>query len=166
MRALRLRWASATRGEIVVWPAVLAGVAVALTSFLVGPKRGDIRVDVALASMAAFLFGALLAFTIVRTRERLGLVHGLVAKGNSSLFSIYQLMAVFADDQRNRIRTLIDRHLTDQIDYRLVDYHLASASFLELIDSVYAINPGTRQEEVLYKELVALGIDMGEHRSL
>jgi hypothetical protein len=121
---------------------------------------------VALASMSAFLFGALLAFTIVRTRERLGLVHGLVAKGNSSLFSIYQLMAVFGEDQRSRIRTLIDRHLTDQIDYRLVDYHLASGSFLELIDAVYALNPGTRQEEVLYKELVGLGIDMGEHRSL
>src|SRR5580704_6142237 len=95
MRALRLRWASATRGEIVVWPAVLAGVAVALTSFLVGPKRGDIRVDIALASMAAFLFGALLAFTIVRTRERLALVHGLVARGNSALFSIHQMVVVF-----------------------------------------------------------------------
>ena len=165
-RDLQLRWASLARGEIVVWPALCAGAVVAGVSLLVGADRGDLEVDVALASMNAFLFGALLAFTIVRTRERLGLVHGLVAKGNSSLFSIYQLMAVFAEDERNRIRTLIDRHLTDQIDYRLVDYHLASASFLELIDAVYAINPTTRQEEVLYKELVALGIDMGEHRSL
>ena len=81
-----------------------------------------------MASMAAFLFGVLLAFTIVRTRERLALVQDLVAKGNSSLFSIHQMMAVFGEDDRRRVRDSIDRHLTDQIDYRLVDYHLASPS--------------------------------------
>jgi hypothetical protein len=166
MRTLRFTWASVSRGEIVVWPAVLAGAVVAVASSLVGPKRGDIRVDVALASMAAFLFGALLAFTIVRTRERLALVHGLVAKGNASLFSIHQMVAVFEEDQRRLIRALIDHHLTDQIDYRLVDYHAASTSYLALVDAVYALNPSTRQEEVVYKELVQLGVDMGEYRAL
>src|SRR5271169_4177221 len=97
MRSLRSFLASVGHGEIVVWPALVAGTIVALTSFFVGPKRGDIRVDVALASMAAFLFGALLAFTIVRTRERLALVHDLVAKGNAGLFSIHQMMVVFAE---------------------------------------------------------------------
>ncbi len=166
MRALRSTWASAARGEIVVWPALLAGVAVALTSFLVGPKRGDIRVDIALASMAAFLFGALLAFTIVRTRERLALVHDLVAKSNASLLSLYQMMAVFSEDDRFRIRALIDDHLTDQIDYRLVDHHIATPSYVELVDALYALNPVSRQEEVVYKELVQLGIKMGEYRVL
>jgi hypothetical protein len=157
---------SVGHGEIVVWPAVLAGTIVAVTSFLVGPKRGDIRVDVALASMAAFLFGALLAFTIVRTRERLALVHDLVAKGNASLFAIHQIIAVFGEGDRHEIRALIDRHLTDQIDYRLVDYHAASPSYLQLTDAVYALDPSTRQEEVVYKELVQLGINMGEYRAL
>ncbi len=166
MRNFRSACVSVFRGEIVVWAALLAGTVVTVASIMVGPKRGDLEVDVALASMAAFLFGALLAFTIVRTRERLALVHGLVAKGNSSLFSIYQMMAVFGEDDRDRIRDLIDRHLTDQIDYRLVDYHHASPSFLELVESVYALNPATRQEEVVYKELVASGSHMGEHRSL
>jgi hypothetical protein len=166
MRDLRSLWASALRGEIVIVGALLAGAIVAGTSLLVGPNRGDIKVDIALASMAAFLFGALLAFTIVRTRERLALVHGLVSKGNSSLFSIYQLMAVFGEEDRRRIRLLVDRHLTDQIDYRLVDYHAASSSFLELIDAVFALNPATRQEEVVYKELVVIGIHMREQRGL
>ena len=166
MRAFRSTWTSLSHGEIVVWPALLAGALVAVTSLLVGSKRGDIRVDVALASMAAFLFGALLAFTIVRTRERLALVHGLVAKGNASLFSIHQLMAVFAKEDRSRIRALIDRHLTDQIDYRLVDYHAASPSYLLLLAEVYGLDPSTRQEEVVYKEMVQLGVDMGEYRAL
>jgi hypothetical protein len=166
MRILRSTWASVVHGEIAVWPAVLAGGLVALTSLLIGPKRGDIQVDVALASMATFLFGVLLAFTIVRTRERLALIHDLVAKSNASLLSIHQMMAVFADDDRSWVRTLIDDHLTDQIDFRLVDHHAASNSFDQLIGAVYALSPGTRQEEAVYKELVQLGIKMGEYRVL
>src|SRR3984957_1800084 len=123
MRVLRSLSTSAFRGEIVAGPALLVGLAVALVSYFVGPDRGDIRVDVALASMATFLFGALLAFTIVRTRERLALVHDLIAKGNASLFSTHQLMAVFPERERTHVRRLIDQHLTEQIDYRLVDYH-------------------------------------------
>jgi hypothetical protein len=166
MRILRSIWASAVHGEIAVWPAVLAGALVAVTSLLIGPKRGDIEVDVALASMAAFLFGVLLAFTIVRTRERLALVQDLVAKSNASLLSIHQMMAVFGDDDRSLVRTLIDDHLTDQIDFRLVDHHAASKSFDRLTAAVYALNPGTKQEESVYKELVQLGIKMGEYRVL
>ncbi len=149
-----------------MWPALLVGVAVGVVSFLVGPKRGDIRVDIALASMAAFLFGALLAFTIVRTRERLALVHDLVAKSNASLLSLYQMTAVFGEDDRCRIRAMIDHHLTDQIDYRLVDHHMASQSFIELVDAVYALEPDTAQEEIVYKEMVQLGVRMGEYRVL
>ncbi|MGO8824766.1 MAG: hypothetical protein ACLQU9_05950 [Acidimicrobiales bacterium] len=170
-RAPMTRWlrsvvASVTGGDVIVWPAVLAAVLVGIASYLVGPDRGDIRVDVAMASMAAFLFGVLLAFTIVRTRERLALVQNLVAKGNSSLFSIHQMLAVFGDEDRRRVRDLVDRHLTDQIDYRLVDYHLATPSFLALTQAVYALDPDGPQEEAVYKELVALCVDMSADRSL
>ncbi len=122
--------------------------------------------DVALASMATFLFGVLLAFTIVRARERLARVQDLVAKSNASLLSIHQMMAVFDEDRRRRVRDLIDRHLTDQIDYRLVDHHVASPSYVELTDAVYALTPSTRHEEVVHKELVTLGISLGEDRVL
>jgi hypothetical protein len=166
MRSLRSLGTALAHGQLVFWPSLLAGGIVASTSILVGSRRGDIRVDIALASMAAFLFGALSAFTIVRTRERLALVHGLVAKGNSALFSIHQMVVVFGQSDQLRVRALIDRHLTDQIDYRLVDYHRASRSYLDLMDSIYALKPDTRQEEVVYKELVQLGVTMGEYRAL
>jgi hypothetical protein len=89
-----------------------------------------------------------------------------VAKGNASIFSIHQMMAVFGQDDRFQVRALIDGHLTDQIDYRLVDYHAASPSYLKLMAAVDALNPGTSQEEVVYKEMVQLGVDMGEYRAL
>ena len=158
--------ASVADGEVVLWPAVLAAVLVGIASYLVGPDRGDVRVDVAMASMAAFLFGVLLAFTIVRTRERLALVQNLVAKGNSSLFSIHQMMAVFPEADRDRIRDLVDDHLTDQIDYRLVDYHLATRSHLALTDAVYGLHVDGPEQEAVYKELVALCIAMSADRSL
>jgi hypothetical protein len=147
---------SIANGEAVVGPSVVVGVAVAVVSWAIGPQRGDVRVDVALASMAAFLFGVLLAFTIVRTRERLAKVQDLVAKGNASLFSIHQMMAAFNETDREHVRTLIDRHLTDQIDYRLVDYHMAATSHLRLTQAVYALDPRTTQQEAVYKELLAL----------
>jgi hypothetical protein len=145
-------------GDAVLWPTVLAGGVVAIASYLVGADRGDVRVDVAMASMAAFLFGVLLAFTFVRTRERLALVQDLVAKDNSSLFSIHQMMLVFDKGDRDNVRELVDAHLTDQIDYRLVDYHRATPSYLRLTDAVYGLEPEGPQEESVYKELVALCI--------
>jgi hypothetical protein len=158
MDRLRSLVAPVTDGDIVIWPAIASGAIVGFVSWLVGPNRGDVRVVVAMASMAAFLFGVLLAFTIVRTRERLALIQDLVARDNSSLFSIHQMMLTFSDEDREQIRDLVDAHLTEQIDYRLVDYHRATASFLRLTDAVYGLEPKGPQQEAVYKELVVLCI--------
>jgi hypothetical protein len=157
---------SVVHGESAVAPAVVSGAAVAIASYLIPTKRGDIQVDVALASIATFLFGILMAFTIVRTRERLALMQDLVSKGNASLLSIHGLMEVFSEDECSAVRDLVDRHLTDQIDYRLVDHHLAEPSHLALTAAVYALDPQTRQKEVVYKEVVEICIDMGTNRAL
>ena len=166
MRGVRGVLETVFRGEVALWPAAVTGVAVAVVSLLVGDRRGDVRVDVAMVSMAAFLFGLLLAFTIVRTRERLALVQDLVSKGNSSLLSIHQMMAAFEGQRAEEVRELVDGHLVDQIDYRLVDYAEATASHLRLTDAVYALDPGTRQEEAVYKELLSLCSTMSSDRAL
>jgi hypothetical protein len=153
-------------GESAIGPALTCGALVAVASYLIGSKRGDIRVDIALASIASFLFGILMAFTIVRTRERLALVQDLVSKGNSSLLSIHSLMEVFPEAHRVVVRELIDNQLTDQIDYRLVDNFLSAPSHLALTNAVIALEPGTRQEEVVYKEAVQICTDMGANRAL
>jgi hypothetical protein len=165
MSRLRALVTSVVDGDVVVWPSVIAAAAVGVASYFVGPNRGDVRVDVAMASMAAFLFGVLLAFTIVRTRERLALVQDLVARDNSSLFSIHQMMLIFDDESGRQVRDLVDEHLTDQIDYRLVDYHRATASYLRLTDAVYGLQPVGPQQESAYKELVALCIATTADRS-
>jgi hypothetical protein len=165
-RAPRLNIDTVIHGESAVEPAVLAGVVVGVVAYLLPSNRGDIQVDVALASIATFLFGLLMAFTIVHTRERLALVQDLVSKGNASLQSIHFLMEVFPPEQKSGVRALIDAHLTDQIDYRLVDHYLAEPSHLALTAAVYALEPGTRQEEVIYKEATEICIEMGANRAL
>ena len=157
---------SVFHGETAIWPSIACGGIVAAASYLVGDSRGNLSVDVALASMATFLFGVLLAFTIARTRERLALVQNLVSKGNASLLSIHQLVEVFSEDERLVVRDLIDCHLTDQIDYRLVDNFRSGASQQALAMAVYALNPTTRQQEAVYKEAIAICITMGSDRAL
>jgi hypothetical protein len=165
-RGIRARAKGVIDGESAIGPALVCGAIVAVASYLIGTKRGDIRVDIALASIASFLFGILMAFTIVRTRERLALIQDLVSKGNASLLSIHSLMEVFPEQERSAIRELIDRQLTDQIDYRLVDNFLSSPSHLALTEAIISLEPRNRQEEVVYKAAVEICMDMGTNRAL
>ena len=166
MKHLRGAWQDVARGEAVIWPALAVGLIVAAVALLVGSRRGDVRVDIAMGSMAAFLFGVLLAFTIVRTRERLVLVQDLVATSDASLLTLHDAVVVFGDAQRDEIRDLIDGHLTDQIDYRLVDYHQASPSFRALINAVLALQPRNPEQEAVYKEFVARCFVLDNDRAL
>jgi hypothetical protein len=165
-RNTRARAKGIIDGESAIGPALVCGALVAVASYLIGAKRGDIRVDIALASIASFLFGILMAFTIVRTRERLALIQDLVSKGNASLLSIHSLMEVFPEAERSSVRELIDCQLTDQIDYRLVDNFRSSPSHLALTEAVISLEPRNRQEEVVYKAAVEISMDMGSNRAL
>jgi hypothetical protein len=161
------RWVRAViDGQHSIGPAVLVGVVVAVVSWVIGSTRGDLAVDVGLASIATFLYGVLLAFTIVRTRERLMLVQDLVSKSNSCLLSLHQMSAVFTPEECRKIRGLVDHYLTDQIDYRLVDSHITMPSFVALTEGVFALDPTTRQQELLYREVSRVAVEMTEFRSL
>jgi hypothetical protein len=162
---LRQAAVSVLRGETALWPALAAGIAVAVASYCVGPTRGDLEVDVALASMATFLFGVLIAFTIARTTERLAVVQNLVSRNNASLLSILQLMAVFDPDKTEDVRQMIDHQLTDQIDYRLVDNHLATPSNLALTAAIIELDPQTLQQEQAYRSLLDVCIDITANRA-
>jgi hypothetical protein len=165
-RAIRTWATTMVNGESTVVPPLVCGAIVAAASYLIGQHRGDVEVDIALASIASFLFGILMAFTIVRTRERLALVQNLVSKGNASLLSIHFLVETFPDAERTLVRDLIDRQLTNQIDYRLVDNFRSSPSHLALTETVIALQPTTRQQDVVYKEVVEVCISMASDRAL
>jgi hypothetical protein len=153
-------------GEAVAIPSVITGVVIGVIALQLNAPHLEIDVAAALGSMVTFLFGVLLAFSIARTRERLATIQDLITQGNASLFSIDQLIAVFGDATHDRVRSLIDRQLTEQIDYRLVDNHLSNHAHLALTSTLIDLVPQTRQEEVVYKRLTELTVEMGSNRAL
>jgi hypothetical protein len=92
-------------------------------------------------------------------------VQNLVSRNNASLLSILQLMAVFAPDRTEDVRQMIDHQLTDQIDYRLVDNHLATASNLALTSAIIELDPQTLQQEQAYRSLLDVCIDITANRA-
>jgi hypothetical protein len=163
---LHRAWRAFIDGEAPLTPSILTGVVVGVVALELNAGHVDVEIAAALGSMVTFLFGVLLAFSIARTRERLATVQDLITTGNAALLSIDQLASVFGDPTHGRIRTLIDRQLTDQIDYRLVDNHLSAPAHLALTATLFDLVPQTRQEEVAYKKLTELCVDMGSNRAL
>ena len=162
---LRSQVVALTNGDLVAPPAIFVAIAVGVTSYLVGSYRGDVSVVGDLTSSAAFLFGVLLAFSIQRTRERLSTVQNLVSNGNSHLLAMYHLMVVFDAESCQRIRDLIDFHLTDQINYRLVDHYLADDSFFQLVNEISLLECRTKEQENTYKNLLDMSVKMIGDRS-
>jgi hypothetical protein len=163
--SLRDRVVALTNGDLVAPPAIIVAVVVGVCSYLLGSYRGNVSVVGDLTSSAAFLFGVLLAFSIQRTRERLTNVQNLVSNGNSHLLAMYQLMVAFDAETRERIRYLIDHHLTDQINYRLTEHYLADDSFFELVNSISLLECRTKEQENTYKNLLDICVKMIGDRS-
>ena len=166
IRRIRSAASSVVGGETALWPALVCGVLVAVASLLIGTSRGDLDVDVALASMTTFLFGVMIAFTIARTRDRLTQVQDLLSRGNASLLSLHQMVGVFPAEPRAEIHRLIDNQLCSQIDHRLVDNYRSAPSHQALVAAVYALEPQTTQQTQVYRVMVETCVEMGTNRLL
>jgi hypothetical protein len=169
MGGVREQWRRIVHAEAVAGPAVLIGFAVAALSFVVeAPLDADhlsIGLLAALATVATFLFGVLLAFTIDRTRQRLAAVHDFIRRGDANLLTIHQLVEVFPED-RDEIRALIDAQMIAQIDYRLAEFSQSTPTFLALSARVIALEPRTPQQETAYYHLLQQTNDMSMSRAL
>jgi hypothetical protein len=166
MAAVRSTARSLLNGESTLLPSLGVGIIVGGVSLALGSRNGELEVEVALASMATFLFGVLLAFTIARARERLLLLQDTVSKNDSALLSIHQMIAVFPEEDRVRIRDLVDEQLTSEIDYRLVDHYYSTPAFLALSAAIYALDPQSQQQVGAYRELLRLCIEIGSNRAI
>ncbi len=120
----------------------------------------------ALASMATFLFGVMIAFTIARTRDRLTQVQDLLSRGNASLLSLHQMVGVFAAEPRAEVRQLVDDQLCSQIDHRLVDNYRSAPSHQALVGAVFLLEPQTTQQTQVYRVMVETCVEMGTNRLL
>jgi len=157
------RWvrASATQSVIVVMATVfVAHVAISRAVDL--PEAGG-RYEL-LLGVAYFVFGILVAFAIENARSGLARVNELLKAGDADLISIYQLSGSFGGDVQSDLREVIDAHLQDQIDYRLVDFERSTESFLDLFARVRELEPTTSKQEINYDHMVGVCVAAGERR--
>lgn len=157
------------RGDHVSGPVWFVGTTVGLVSLLAGAAIRHLGIGIglvaALASVATFLFGVLLAFTIDRTRLRLALIHDLIRRTDAGLLSVHALSEAFPAEAEE-IRDHIDRLYVAQVDFRLAECHLAQPAYLALARKVYALEPGTPRQEISYYHLLQQTTLIGEHRAL
>ncbi|MFM7616078.1 MAG: hypothetical protein ACKO72_01260 [Actinomycetes bacterium] len=169
MQGLRALGRRVVHGEVVAGPAVAVGLLVAGLSFAVeGTLEADgltLGILATIATVATFLFGVLLAFTIERTRLRLSTVHDFIRRADANLLAIHQLVEVFPE-HREAIRARIDAQLIAQIDYRLAEFSSSTPTFLDLSRSVIALEPSTPQQEIAYYHLLQQTNDMSMSRAL
>lgn len=169
MRRLRSYLQRIHQGDHVTGPVWFVGITVGVVSLLAGAAIRRLGIGIglvaALASVATFLFGVLLAFTIDRTRLRLALVHDLIRRTDAGLLSIHGLVDAFPADAET-IRDGIDRLYVEQVDYRLAECHLAQPAYLAFARAVYALEPTTPRQEISYYHLLQQTTLIGEHRAL
>src|SRR5579863_10680889 len=146
MMDVRSTLRSVKNGEITLWPSLAVGIIIGGVSLTLGSTGSALERDVALASMATFLFGVLLAFTIARARERVQLLQDTISRNNAALLTIHQMMVVFPEVDQLRIRDLIDLQLTTEIDFHLVDNHLAASAHLALATAIFTLEPQNAQQ--------------------
>jgi hypothetical protein len=117
-----------------------------------------------LAGVAFFVFGLAVSFSIENARNKAARVNELLKASDADLVSISKLSTAFDDGTQEELLALIDQHVQDQIDYRIVDFPLTSPSFMRLFDRVTQINPQGDRQNGCYNHLLAVCIGAAERR--
>jgi len=117
-----------------------------------------------LVGVAYFVFGLFAAFAVESARGSLLRVNELLKAGDADLVSIYQLSVVFGPAVRSELRSVIDSHLQDQIDYRLVDFDQSTESFETLFEQICSLKPDDSAQGVAYDHLIGVCVQAEERR--
>lgn len=116
-----------------------------------------------LIGVAYFVFGLYSAFTIESSRSRLARINELLKGGDGDLISVYRLGAAF-EDQQPMLHQLIDHHLQEQIDYRLVDFEASGASLHSIEAHCMTLEPVTPRQELALDHLLSRLVELRRGR--
>jgi hypothetical protein len=118
--------------------------------------HGSISEANTVASMATFLFGIFVSFTISNKYSRLTNISSLLKIDEANLLAIYKYSHEFGTEVTNKVRELIDNNLVTQLDYYLVDYRKSNSSYYKLFDYILTLEPTTPGQEVAYAQINSL----------
>lgn len=161
--ALESKWRnSGTTPAVVLVMGVVFVVHVGLSRIIDLPPA-DGRYEV-LLGVAYFVFGLFAAFAIENARNGLQRVNELLKAGDADMVAVYELARVFGPEDQGSIRSYIDVHLQDQIDYRLSDFDRSTPSFLALFRRVEELQPSGSRQEIAFDHMLGTCIQAGERR--
>lgn len=107
-----------------------------------------------LISVATFLFGIFIAFSIYNHQSRVSRIKELLRTDDSYLLTIYRQSAVFGDDVQGKVRKYIDEYLITQIDYKITDFHESTKAFKTLDIYVLGLHPTSDKQLAMYESMV------------
>jgi len=120
-----------------------------------------------LISVAAFLYGIFIAFSIFNHQNRLSRVRELLRTDDSNLLSVYRQSVVFGKDTQHAIQSKIDDYLISQIDYKITDdYHESTHAFRELSEYVIDLTPKTEKQLAIYQNITSAIANSSTNRKL
>lgn len=105
-------------------------------------------------SVATFLFGLFLAFTISDRHARIEKLRESDSAERSAIADIVYLTGIFSKGLQRRITNLFDEYLQATLDYMIEDYDKTELEFNEIAKQIAAVEPKTQKEFELYKELL------------
>ncbi|MFT4187777.1 MAG: hypothetical protein QM621_04275 [Aeromicrobium sp.] len=162
-RWLVRRW-HRTRTITTVWLAMIVVLALHLAVSWLAHLLPEWQTSETLTGAAYFVFGLFAAFTLENARVASGRVQELLKAGDADIVTLYELSAAFGPDCRDELRVLLDEHLQDQIDFRLVDFDQSTGSFLRIFDQLRDLEPAGSAQEIVYGQMLATWSQSGERR--
>lgn len=119
-----------------------------------------------LSTIATFLYGIFLAFTIYNNQSRFSRIRELLRNDDSNLLLMYRQGRIFGEENQKKIKEHIDKYLIGQIDYRLEDFSESTSGFNQLQEFILELEPKNNREAVIYQNLLTALADSAKNRSL
>lgn len=142
--------------------------AVTFVASLILALRWDVGVDVGslqvLVGAAYFLFGVFVAFALDSARTRMAKVNDLLKVDEANLLALHELAQSLGPETGGHMRELLDRHLQDQIDYRLVHFHLSAPSHLAILRFTIDLARG-KGSDLIREQMLTLALQTNANRT-
>ncbi len=121
---------------------------------LITKGHGFTDYDFTLITVAAFIFGIFIGFTIINNLDKLNKVNELLKTHDANFLLLYKLVQQYDKTIVDKFRELIDKHMMDELDYRLADFQYSAPSFYKLYDFLADLEPKTEKQSIIYHKIM------------
>ncbi|MDD3647808.1 MAG: hypothetical protein PHS44_04915 [Candidatus Dojkabacteria bacterium] len=107
-----------------------------------------------LLGVSSFIFGIFLAFYTANSHGRFNEVMQGLRIDSGILKFIYLSSKLFPEVTHERIKSLIDKYLIEQLDYFLYDFDKSQRQLDELFEYILQLKPETKEQETAYDNMI------------